>query len=343
MIRIESGKDAAMVKSPYNPDYIAKIKAVKGYRWHPDKKCWSIPYSQLKSLLSTFDGEKVEINTSVWFYEQRKELMARKYSRRTVKLYLHYNEEFLRFCNKTPYQVSNDDVRNYLYYLAEKGCSASTLNIAINALKFYYGEILKRRFVYEIKRPKKDKRLPAVFSQEEVSGILSSITNTKHKLILMFMYSAGLRVGEVVRLRVEDMDVERRLIRIRGGKGRKDRYTILSEVASKTLKEYLRKYKPEKRLFSGQRKYRHITTRTVQKIFENACRKAEIKKDVTVHSLHHSFATHLLESGVDLRYIQEQLGHKSSKTTEIYTHVAMKDLRRIRSPLDLMGGDKKDG
>ncbi len=137
MIRIESGRDAVVVRFPYNPDYIARIKTVKGYKWHPDGKYWSIPYSELKNFLSAFGGERVEIDESVWFYELKKELIARKYSRRTVKLYLHYNEEFLKFCNKTPYQVSNDDVRGYLYYLAEKkNCSASTLNIAINALKF---------------------------------------------------------------------------------------------------------------------------------------------------------------------------------------------------------------
>jgi site-specific recombinase XerD len=228
--------------------------------------------------------------------------------------------------------------------LAEKkNSSASTLNTAINALKFYYGEVLKKRFTYEIKRPSKDKRLPVVLSQEDVSRILSCITNIKHKLILMFVYSAGLRVSEVVKLRFEDIDAERRLIRIRGGKGRKDRYTILSEIALKTFKEYVKKYKPEKWLFPGQKRGKHITARTVQKILKNACKKTGITKDVTVHSLRHSFATHLLESGVDLRYIQELLGHKSSKTTEIYTHVAMKDLRKIKSPLDLMGEDEKDG
>lgn len=232
-------------------------------------------------------------------------------------------------------------MRDYLYYLAEKkDCSASTLNIAINALKFYYGEMLKRKFVYSIRRPKKDKKLPVVLSQEKVSKILSSVNNIKRKLILMLVYSAGLRVGEVVRLRVEDIDVKRRLIRVRSGKGRKDRYTILFEVALKTFKEYVEKYKPEKWLFPGQRKDRHISTRTVQAIFEKARNKAGIKKDVTVHSLRHSFATHLPESGVNLRYIQELLGHKHSKTTEIYTHVSTKNLSKIRSPLDLMGGEK---
>lgn len=340
MIRVGKDDERITIAFPYNLSYITKIKTMKGHRWHPDEKYWSVPCSELERLLSVFDGEKVELDPSVWFDKLEKELVARKYSRKTVKLYLHYNEDFLKFSKKAPYQVSNEDVRDYLYCLAEKkNFSASTLNIAINALKFYYGEVLKRRFVYEIKRPKKDKRLPVVLSQEEVSGILSSVTNLKHRLILMLLYSAGLRVGEVVKLRVEDIDLKRRLIRIRGGKGRKDRYTILSEVALETFREYVKKYKPEKWLFPGQKKDRHISTRTVQAIFEKARNKAGIKKDVTVHSLRHSFATHLLESGIDLRYIQELLGHKSSKTTEIYTHVSTKNLGKIRSPLDLIGDE----
>jgi site-specific recombinase XerD len=150
--------------------------------------------------------------------------------------------------------------------------------------------------------------------------------NSEHsnKCTMMLIYSAGLRVGEVVKLRVEGIDIERRLIRIKGGKGRKDRYTILYEVALNTLVEYIGKYRLEKWLFQGQRKDRCISTRTVQAIFEKARDKAGIKKDVIVHSLRHSFATHLLESGVDLRYIQELLGHKHSKTTGIYTHVRLR-------------------
>lgn len=172
--------------------------------------------------------------------------------------------------------------------------------------------------------------------------ILSSVKNIKHRRILILIYSVRVRVGEAVKLRVEDIDVRRKSIRIRGGKSRKDRYTILSDVALKTLREYVEKYKPEKWLFPGQRKDRHTNSRTVQKFFEDACKKTGIMKDVTVHSLSHSFATHLLESEIDLRYIQELLGHKSSKTTKIYTHVASKDLRKIRSPQDLMGGNKKN-
>ena len=204
----------------------------------------------------------------------------------------------------------------------------------MNALNFYYGKILKRKFMYEIKRPRKDKKLPVVLSGGEVSKILSAVSNIKHKAILMIIYSAGLRVSEVVKLKVEDIDDERKLIRVKGAKGRKDRYTILSDKALETSEIYLKSHKPKKWLFTGAKKTGHLNIRSVQKIFDNAVKSAGIRKDVSVHCLRHSFATHLLESGVDLRYIQELLGHKSSKTTEIYTHVSNKNLGKIKSPLD---------
>lgn len=206
----------------------------------------------------------------------------------------------------------------------QKKVAASTLNIIISALKFYYGEVLQKNFIYEIKRPKKDKKLPVVLGNEEVKRILNAISNIKHKVILMLVYSGGLQVGEIIKLRPEDIDSNRKLIYIRASKGRKDRYTLLSNVALQTLREYWKKEKPQKWLFPSWNKEKHITARTVQKIFQNACKKDGISKDVSVHSLRHSFATHLLESGIYLRYIQEPLGHKSSKTTEIYTHLSTK-------------------
>jgi len=150
----------------------------------------------------------------------------------------------------------------------------------------------------------------------------------------MLVYSSGLRVGEVVKIKPEDIDSNRRIIHVKGAKGRKDRYTMLSDKILETLREYWKQYKPQKWLFKGANPERHITTRTVEKIFKHACEKAVIRKDVTTHTLRHSFATHLLESGTDLRYIQELLGHKSSKTTEIYTHISTKDIGKIKSPLD---------
>jgi site-specific recombinase XerD len=175
-----------------------------------------------------------------------------------------------------------------------------------------------------------------VLSVEEVQKILESVENLKHRALLMLIYSAGLRVGEVIRLKAEDINSDRMLIHVRGSKGRKDRYTLLSEKALCVLQEYWREYRPQKWLFSGQKDESHISERTVQQIFHHAKRRAGINRDVSVHSLRHSFATHLLESGVDLRYIQELLGHKSSKTTEVYTHVSNKVLGKIQSPLDGM-------
>jgi len=207
-------------------------------------------------------------------------------------------------------------------------------DVKITQFRKYYGNMLKRKFVFEVKRPKKDKKLPVVLSKEEVAKIPDSVDNIKHKAILMLVYSAGSRVGEVVKLKPEDIDSKRMLIHIKGSKGRKDRYTILSESVLKILREYWQQYKPRKWLFEGAKPEKHISIRTAQKIFEHAWEKAGIKKEITIHTLRHSFATHLLESGVDLRYIQELLGHKHSKTTEIYTLVSVKSIGKIRSPLD---------
>lgn len=183
-------------------------------------------------------------------------------------------------------EVSNKDIRNYLVYMAEeKNASASSMNTAISALHFYYGNILNRRFTFKIQRPKKDKKLPIVLSREEVVRIFSIIVNNKHKAILMLVYSAGLRVSEVVKLKPEDVDEDRKLIHIRGAKGRKDRYTILSDVTCETLRKYNSSFNTVKWLFPGQKSGTHITTRTVQKVFETAVRKAGIGKEVTVHSL----------------------------------------------------------
>ncbi len=336
MIEVYENNGLLVIKFPYDPRYISKIKEIRGHMWHPEEKVWTVPVSELEHLLSIFSREELHIAPELYLKPLERELKTRKYSQKTFKAYLYYNEEFLRFANKRPEEIENKDVKDYLLHLVdEKNASASTLNIAINALKFYYGGILKKDFIYSVKRPKKDKKLPVVLSRDEVSRIFSVIENPKHRLILMLVYSSGLRVSEVVKLRPGDIDVERGLIHIKGAKGRKDRYTILSDTVKREIPAYIETYKPEKWMFYGREKSKHISTRTVQKVFEIAIKKAGIEKDATVHSLRHSFATHLLENGIDLRYIQELLGHKSSKTTEIYTHVSNRDLRKIRSPLDL--------
>ena len=359
MIQIRKENMYIKVSFPYNPKFVEKIKSIKGHRWHPEERYWIFPNSGgiLKKILEVFKGEEIhlslnlnaELSSSVItrtkspkqsqhnFEDLRRELLSRKYSHKTVKSYLYFNRNFLNFTGKEPSDINENDIKDYLLHLAEEKQSAtSTLNQAINALKFYYGTMLKKKFVYEVRRPRKDKKLPVVLSKEEVTRIFNSVDNIKHRTILMLIYSAGLRVGEVVRLRMEDIDDKRMLIHIKCAKGRKDRYTLLSERALNILRRYWSEYKPKGWLFEGARDGRYISTRTVQAIFEQAKEKANVTKDVSVHSLRHSFATHLLESGVDLRYIQEILGHKSSKTTEIYTHVSTKSLKNIKSPLDTL-------
>lgn len=224
-----------------------------------------------------------------------------------------------------------------MYYLIhDKETSHSFANQALSSIKFLWIYILHRPDVEidMLPRPKKEHKLPNVLSKEEVSCILNALQNEKHRTILFLIYSAGLRVGETVRLQIKDIDTKRMLIKVRQGKGRKDRYTLLSEVALKQLKKYYLLYKPELWLFPGGKDGSFLTERTVERIFENACTIAKVKANVSVHSLRHSFATHLLEGGTDIRYIQELLGHSSSKTTEIYSHVTEKKLSNIRSPLD---------
>lgn len=258
------------------------------------------------------------------------------FSRTTQKAYSGHVRRWLSWQNDRQLTQEDDGIKHFfLHLIDERQCSHSYVNQAISALKLFYDEILDQEWsLQKIRRPKKIRRLPKVLSEAEVALLINALTNLKHRAMMMLLYSAGLRVGEVVRLKPQDIDSSRMLVLIRSGKGAKDRVSILSDVALKLLRDYYRVYRPEKWLFPGPKAGRHITERTVQKVFVQAKDKAGIHKDATVHSLRHSFATHLLESGTDLRYIQELLGHQSSKTTEVYTHVTSRDLRRIQSPLD---------
>lgn len=282
-------------------------------------KSIEIPSCKIGSILLKVSRVKLKAKQSHHAFEDlKRELISRKYSYKTVKSYLYYNRDFINFIDKKPSDINDSDIKDYLLYLAEEKQSAtSTLNQAINALKFYYGSMLKKKFIYEVKRPHKDKKLPFVLSKKKVAKILSAVDNIKHKAILRLVYSAGLRVGEVVKLKSEDVDSKRMLMHIKVSKDRKDRYTMLSETALDISRKYWKEYKPEKWLFKGAKAGRYLSTSTVEKILEHACKKAGIKKAVSAHNLRHSFATHLLEGGTDIRNIQELLGHKDSKTTEI--------------------------
>ncbi len=262
------------------------------------------------------------------------EMKLRKFSPSTVKSYIRYVQECLRFCDgKSPKNIAGEDVRNYLEWLANSGKSGSTLNTAYSALQFYFEKILRRKFFATIPRAKKEKHLPIVLSKEEVRRLIDGIENKKHKTIVELLYGCGLRVGEVVKIRMNHVDVERMQLHVVQGKGAKDRYTILPLSLKQVLIAQASMKKRGDFLFTNGRGSR-LTTASIQKIVAHAATRAKISKKVTPHTLRHSFATHLLEAGTDIRYIQELLGHAKLATTQIYTHVARSNLDAITSPLD---------
>ena len=266
-------------------------------------------------------------------YLQKLEL--KKYANNTVKTYVSCFEDYLNYySNLDVNTLDENDVRNYLEYLIKMDRSDSYINQAINSIKFYYETVLglPNRF-YSIERPRKKRKLPIVLSKEDVSLIIASSNNLKHKCIISLLYSAGLRRSELLNLKPKDVESKRMLIRVRDAKGNKDRYTLLSETVLKDLRIYYKQYSPKKYLFEGQTKDQY-SPNSVGKVVSNAAIKAGIKIPVSSHILRHSFATHLLESGVDIRYIQLLLGHNSTKTTEIYTHVAKNSFDFIKNPLD---------
>lgn len=268
--------------------------------------------------------------------QMMRDMDLKGFSTNTKDLYLRHIEKFCRYFNKPPEQMGEPEIKQYLHYLlVEAGMSRSYNAQVYSAIKFLYETTLKKDWgSYKIPRSKKVKKLPVVLSQEEVRRIFNVTGNLKHRAILMTIYGAGLRVSEVVNLQPADIDSSRMQLRIRSGKGNKDRYTLLSETNLKILREYWKAYHPSGFLFTGTRPDQALTARTVQKVFEQAVKKAGIKKDVSVHTLRHSFATHMLESGVNVYHIQRLLGHSSVKTTTIYLHIAQQDSVKLSSPLE---------
>lgn len=263
-------------------------------------------------------------------------LIQKRYSPNTVKTYMSYMRSFAEeFAGRDLRSISTQEINAHILKLIRtRGISSSQQNQRINAIKFYYEQVLGRKKTnYHLNRPKRKKRLPKVLTMEEVELILKHCKNLKHKCILMTLYSGGLRRSELINLKIPDIDSERMLIKITQSKGYKDRYTLLSETLLKLLRDYYRIYKPRYWLFEGQGGKQYSAT-SIANIFRKAMKDANISKYATPHTLRHSFATHLLEQGINLRYIQEILGHSSIKTTEIYTHVSSRQLTRIKNPLD---------
>jgi len=270
-----------------------------------------------------------------WQKKLETELRSRKYSPCTLRSYIYYNRLLCRTLQKPPEEIHAEDINVFLAGLDKnKEYSASSMNLAISAIKFFYKEVFKNDIIGEKHRPRHDKRFPMVLSKQEIIDVLKLEKNPKHRLLLMLAYSSGLRVSEVVALKKEHIDLSRKVIYVVGGKGRKDRCTLLSEKAAAFIREYYEVFNIQSWLFPGQPATHPLTIRSAQKIFDKAIQQAKIDKDVSIHSLRHSFATHLLESGTDIRYIQSLLGHASLRTTERYTHIARRSVLSIQSPLD---------
>ncbi len=342
-----------------NKTLIKLIKSMPYYSWNKQYKYWSISFSEkyLEEIRSKASSENLRViyeeeeadptkkskrsAVDIKNYRQCPEeyslkIQELRYSEQTLKVYRPLFEEFINYFNDIKIEeIEESRITEFLRYLViERKVSSSYQNQAINAIKFYYERVLKgERKIYHVDRPKQEKALPIVLNEKEISNLLNAVENIKHKCILLLAYSAGLRLSELLNIKLNDIDSSRMQIRIVQGKGKKDRYTLLSPHFLKVLRRYYKEYLPTNWLFEGVNGGQY-SGRSIQKIVQNAANKAGIRKKVSVHTLRHSFATHLLENGTDLRYIQSLLGHESSKTTEVYTHVTTKGFDQIKSPLD---------
>lgn len=262
------------------------------------------------------------------------ELQIRGFSEKTIKAYIFHNQRFLNFVKKEPNEINEDDIKFYMAYLfAEKKQKPTSVNLVLSALKFMYQEIMKKRIFDNIKSPKNEKKLPTVLTRDEIEKMIKALNNTKHGLLIEFMYSSGLRVSECVSIKIEDLNLQEKMGLVKSGKGKKDRNIILSRKLISHLTDYLAK-RSDNNPYVFPVKDKHISVRQAQKVVHDAAKKAGIQKRVFCHALRSSFATHLLENGTDIRIIQELLGHSNIQTTERYTKVSRSHLKKIISPFD---------
>ena len=267
------------------------------------------------------------------------DMRIRNYSPNTVKIYIHCVASFAKYSNGSPIDLGKEHIREYQRHLVEeRKVSWSLFNQNVCALRFLYRTTLNKDWMIKhIPYPKGEKKLPVVLSPKELSSFFAAMKNIKHRTAFQTMYGLGLRLSEALGLRVSDIDGKRKVARITIGKNKRDRYVPLSETLLDILRDYWRTYRPSKWLFQGKNPENHLTQRTIQTVCRPACKEACLSKRVTTHTMRHCFATHLLESGIDLRTIQILLGHKSLKTTAIYLHVARNDLGSPECHLDLLG------
>lgn len=355
-----------LVRFPHNQDFNNRIKKVPGVQWSQTHKGWHIPDTPenrkkcgLAAALPIPVKEQVpavqKIKSNQLSENNRQQLklfteklVLKKYSNSTLKTYCNeFMQLLLLLGNRNAQDLTAEQLKNYMLYCNLKlKLSENTLHSRLNTLKFYYEQVLKKeKFFWEIPRPKKPLQLPKLLNETELAKLFNALTNKKHKAMLFTVYSAGLRLSELVNLKIKDIDSKRMQIFIERAKGKKDRYVNLSPVLLDILRNYIKTYdpKPKVYLFESEQTFTAYPTRTVQQIFYSAKNKARILKDAGIHSLRHSFATHLLERGTDIKYIKDLLGHFDIKTTERYLHVSRRSLVNIISPLDeLMAKEKID-
>jgi integrase/recombinase XerD len=319
---------------------ISRIKALEGSRWSQTLGVWHLPDTvenrirfKIPTLSHTIPSEE-----GIAQIEKFKQWMrSKRYSESTVTTYSEALKSFLFFYREKPIsEITNEDVILYNNeFILEKKISSSYQNQIVNGIKLFFATIRETKIeIDKIHRPKREKVLPNVLSKAEVKLILNAHSNIKHKTMLSLIYSCGLRRSELLHLKPADIDSKRGIVIIRQSKGKKDRIAPLSPKILDMLRTYYNSYKPITWLFEGQIAGATYSEKSLQSILKQALYKAGIHKPATLHWLRHSYATHLLESGTDLRYIQELLGHRSSRTTEIYTHVSTKSLQQIKSPFD---------
>lgn len=328
-----------MVYVPNTPEHFNAIfRHLKGVAWINSENFSNRKLKQLNDKAPNIDHyrkRKVTNGYRTCPEEYLQKLEIRKYSLNTARSYIAHFEKFINYYkSKQLLELSENEIKTYLSHLVKQELSDSYVNQSINSIKFYYEIVLgmPNRF-YDIERPIKSERLPEVISKEKILQMIKSTRNLKHRCIIKLLYSAGLRRAELINLKINDIDSDRMFIKVRSGKGKKDRLTTLSHSLLADLRKYYKLYKPKTYLFEGPSGTEYSAT-SVRKIVSRAAIAAGIRKRVTPHMLRHSFATHLLEEGVDLRHIQVLLGHNSTKTTEIYTHVAVNSLKTIKNLLD---------
>lgn len=362
MLVIKNKQGRLKIYFSYDKEVSKKLHSFPFSSWNKKGKYLSIPFKENylkeiedfaknKNLKFIFEEEGADDNRTKRIspdgnpnYKRCPEsyllkLRELRYSEQTIKVYSYTFEEFINYFEETELALITDAmITDFLSFLVtERKVSSSYQNQSINAIKFYYERILKQdRKTYMIDRPRTEKTLPEVLNEAEVLRMINVIDNLKHKAIVLTVYSSGIRLGELINLKWKDVDSKRMQIRVVQGKGKKDRVTILSKTLLKLLRDYFKQYKPKEWMFEGVEGGQY-SARSVQMIVKAAAKKAGIKKKVGVHTLRHTFATHLLENGTDLRYIQGLLGHESSRTTEIYTHITTKGFDQIVSPLDRLG------